>query len=117
VERVNCQLIQHRPLPGAQHIELAAVKRRPITVEDAAGIPCVRIPCPIGIVDLILFQECYQRALPDPLGILTHRGPSELTQQYRGDSILLQIGPVLLPDARKPLREVRGLETRNQGSL
>ena len=39
IARSGLWLMQQRPLIGAQHVELALVDRRPVVVEDAAGIP------------------------------------------------------------------------------
>ena len=50
-------LIQYWPLIGAQHVDLALVNRRPVVVEDAAGISRIWIPRPVGIADAMGVQE------------------------------------------------------------
>jgi hypothetical protein len=50
-------------------------------------------------------QEGHQSALPHALDILAHRAPPELPYKHWGRSILLQIGPMLLPDGEQRVRK------------
>src|SRR6266852_2509621 len=103
---VGLLLIQHWPLIGAQYVELAMVDRLPVVLKDDAGISRVWIPRPVGVVNVVRFQEGHQGALPHTLGILAHRAPSKLPDEHWGSPILLQIGPMLLPDGREGVNEV-----------
>src|SRR5260221_9876376 len=120
VVRARCRMPQYGPLIGAQYVHLALVDRLPVVLQDATGISLVWIPRPVGIANVIRFQEIHQGALPNALGIPTHRAPSELSHEYRGSPTGLHIGPMLLPDVRQSVSEVRrifGLETRLPGDL
>src|SRR6266700_652636 len=58
-------------------------------------------------------QEGHQSTLPHALGILAHRAPSELSYKHRGGPILLQVGPMLLPEGGQRVGKdsrVRNLE-------
>src|SRR5260370_17473781 len=97
----SLRLTQHWPLIGGQHVELALIDRRPVVLQDATGTPRVCIPRPVGIAHAMRVQEGHQGTLPHTLSVLAHRAPSELPHEHRGNPILLQIGPMLLPDGRE----------------
>src|SRR2546423_4024215 len=104
------RLTLHRPLVGVQDMELGLVDCCPVVLQNAAGIPRVRIPCPVGVVDGVRFQEVYQGALPYSSGILTHGATPELSHEHRSIALHLEVGPMLLPDCGKVVGEVWGLE-------
>ena len=103
-------LTQQWPLISIQDLDLGLVDCLPVILEDATGIPRVGVPRPIGIADVVRFQKGYQAALPNSPNILAHRAAAKLPQQHWGSTFQLQVGPVLLPDPRQVMGEVRALE-------
>ena len=85
------------------------VDRRPVVLQDAAGISRVCIPGPVDVADAVHVQKGHQGALPHPLGVLARRAPAELAKEHGGSSFLLQIGPMFLPDSRQGLSEISGV--------
>src|SRR4051794_20323266 len=99
--------LQERRLVLGQHLHLVLVDRLPVVLQHTAGVTRVRVPGPVGVADLVLLEVVHQGVLPDGLGALTGGLlTTELTEQQRGDVLLLDVRPVLLPDGRHVLREV-----------
>src|SRR2546429_4720671 len=84
------RLTQQRPLVGAQDAKFAHVDGDPIVLKDAAGIPRVRVPCPVDITDAAGVKEGDESALPYAGGVLARGAASEFSQKHGCDIVRLQ---------------------------
>lgn len=82
-----------------EHRHLVVVQGRPVVVEDAAGVPAVRVQAPIRETQAVLFDVVDQIVLPDAFlrGGVTLVS-AELANPDGGDTSQAQKGPVLVPN-------------------
>src|SRR5262249_28719269 len=83
---------------GVRGAHLGLVHRLPVVAEPPAGVAGVGVQAPVGVADVMLLDELHQGGLPLALGVVADRA-AKLTQQHWGDVLLVQVGPVRVPDA------------------
>ena len=92
---------------------LGLVDRRPVVVEDAAGVAGVGVPRPVreahaGRSGARVLQQLLQPDLVARVG----EGGAELAEQHRRDVLLLQVAEEVVPQRRQVRRERRVGEPR-----